>query len=269
MFIEFFQYGFLQRALITGILVAIVCAIIGVFLVLRQMSLLGDGLAHIAFGGIALGLLMDVYPLLIALGFTILSAFAIQHLKERAKIFGDTAIAILFAAGLAMGVILLSLSGGFNVDILSYLFGSILTVSRADLLMISILAVVVPTIVIVLYKEFFAITFDEESARVSGLPVRKLNLVFTILTAITVVLAMRVVGILLVSSLIVLPAATSMQLAKSFKQTFFFSIIVAILMVVLGMFTSYAFNLAPSGTIVLSGILLFLLSISGGRGDKH
>lgn len=259
--LEALSFGFMQRALLGGILVAIICALIGVFLVLRRLSLIGDGLAHITFGGVALGLFLHWNPLITALGFSIASAFAITKLRTQTKLYGETAIAILFSSGLALGVILLSLSKGFNIDLFSFLFGNILAVTFSDLITIFCLGVVVVLSILFFYKEFFAITFDEETALASGIPTEKLNLFFTILTAITVVLSIRIVGILLVSSLIVLPCATSLQIARSFKQTLFLSVALAVLSVIIGLFCAYIFDIAPGGSIVFALILFFLLSI--------
>ena len=259
--IEALTYDFMQRAFAAGIIVAIICALIGVFLVLRRMSLIGDGLAHITFGGVALGLYFGINPLLSALASSLASGFAIQALKNRAKLYGETAIAILFSAGLAVGVILISLRNGFSVDILSFLFGSILAVSNTDLLIIGALGLLVPCCVLLFYKEFVAITFDEETAKVSGVPVQFLNTLFIVLTAITVVSSLRIMGVLLVSSFLVLPCATSMQLAKSFKRLLLLSVVVAITSVIIGLFTSYTFNIAPGGSIVFISIILFLCSL--------
>jgi zinc transport system permease protein len=170
---ELLEFGFMQRAFVAGILISVICAAIGVFLVLRRMSLLGDGLAHISFGGIAAGMFFGVYPLVSALVFSVLAAVGIQKLK-RMKVYGDAAIAIFFSFGLAIGVVLVSLSRGFNSDLFSYLFGSILAVSETDILMILVFGLATLSAIVLFYKELFFITFDEESARASGLPVENL-----------------------------------------------------------------------------------------------
>jgi len=258
--IEFLQYAFMQRALIAGIIIALLCAIIGLFLVLRRMALLGDGLAHISFGGIAAGMLFGFYPILSALTFAILGALGIQKLKKM-KIYSDSAIAIFFSFGLALGVILISLSHGFNADLFSYLFGSILVVSTTDIIIIFIIGIIVLITLALFYKELFYITFDEYSAKASGLPVEKIDALLVILTAITVVLSMRIVGILLVSSMLVIPASTALLLRKSFKQTIIYSSIISITSVIIGLILAYYLDLAAGGAIVITLITGFLIAI--------
>jgi zinc transport system permease protein len=257
---EFLQYGFMQRAFIAGIVVALLCAVIGLFLVLRRMALLGDGLAHISFGGIAAGMLFGVNPVISALVFSVLGAFGIQNLKKR-KIYGDSAIAIFFSFGLALGVILVSLSRGFNADLFSYLFGSILTVSGTDITLILLLGIGVLSLICLLYKELFYITFDECSARASGLPVEKLDTLLVVLTSVVVVLSMRIVGILLVSSLIVIPASTALLISTGFKKTILWAILIAVTAVMLGLISAYYFNLAAGGAIVMVLVAAFSVAL--------
>ncbi len=255
--LEIFQYSFMQRALVAGIIVAIICSAIGTFIVLKRLSMIGDGLAHIALGGIALGLFFKVYPVFAALLFSIASALGINNLRKT-KVHGDVAIAIFFSAGLAMAVVLLSLANGFNVDLFSYLFGSILTVNETDLSMVLILGISAVGAIIIFYKEFVYLTFDEESARVSGIPVDVLNNALVVLTAITVVVSIKIVGILLVSSLLVVPSATSLLLSRNFKETLLFSTVFAVIAVFFGLIGSYYFNIATGGAIVLVSIVLFV-----------
>jgi len=256
MMLEVFQFGFMQRAFIAGVLIALLCAIIGLFIVLRRMALLGDGLAHISFGGIAAGMLFGVYPILSALVFSVLGALGIQKLKNM-KVYSDSAIAIFFSFGLALGIILISLTRGFNADLMSYLFGSILAVNLTDILLIGAVGIAVLTVIYLFYKELFYITFDESSAKAAGLPVEKLDTLLVILTSIIVVLSMRIVGILLVSSLIVIPASTALMFSKSFKQTMVISTIIAIVSVIIGLIAAYYFNLAAGGAIVMVLIVIF------------
>ncbi len=256
--LEVFQYGFMQRALAAGIMIAIICSVIGTFIVLKRLSMIGDGLAHIALGGIALGLFLGVYPVISALIFSVLSALGINSLK-RARIYGDLAIAIFFSAGLAVAAVLLSLGRGVNVDLFSYLFGSILTVDETDLKIILGLGILTLGAVFIFYKELFYITFDEISARASGIPVERLNTLLTVLIAVTVVVSLKIVGILLVSSLLVVPVATALQISRSFRGTMLSSMIFAIFSVVLGLIISFYFNLAPGGAIVLTSITVLLI----------
>ncbi len=256
--LEAFQYGFMQRALIAGVMIAVICSVIGTFIVLKRLSMIGDGLSHIALGGVALGLLLNVYPLITALIFSILSAIGINSLK-RAKIYGDVAIAIFFSAGLAVAVIILSLGRGFNVDLFSYLFGSILTVNETDLQVMLGLGIFTLGAVVIFYKELFYITFDEISARASGIPVEKLNTLLIVLTAITVVVSLKIVGILLVSSLLVVPIATGLQFSRNFRETILSSMAFAVFSVIAGLIISYNFNLAAGGAIVLTSVIVFLI----------
>ncbi|MCX6801985.1 MAG: metal ABC transporter permease [Candidatus Diapherotrites archaeon] len=246
----------MQRAFVAGILIALICATMGIFLVLRRMSLLGDGLAHISFGGIAAGMFFGIYPMVSALAFSVLAAIGIQKLKQM-KVYGDAAIAIFFSFGLAIGVILVSLSHGFNADLFSYLFGSILAVSETDITIIFAVGLATLAILLTFYKELFFMTFDEESARVAGLPVENLNVMLVVLTAIAVVLSMRIVGILLVSSFLVIPASTALLVCKSFKQTIIFSALTGIASVIAGLALAYYFDLAAGGAIVLTLIGFF------------
>ena len=254
--LEFLQYTFMQRAFIGGILIAMLCAVIGVFLVLRRMALIGDGLAHISFGGIAAGVFFNVYPLLSALVFSILAALGIQKLKQM-KVYSDSAIAIFFSFGLALGVVLVSLSHGFNMDLMSYLFGSILAVSENDILLILSVGLATLAALVLFYKELFYITFDEESARASGVPVESLNTMLLVLAAVAVVLSMQVVGILLVSSFIVIPASIALPLCRSFRQSILASVLIAVLSVIAGLLLAYYFNLAAGGAIVLVLVAAF------------
>src|SRR5512137_2389764 len=219
---EILSYGFIQRALIAGSLIAVLCSVLGVFLVLRRLSLIGDGLAHVTFGGVAVALLLRVTPPLVTLAaipLVLAASLGILRLADRARIYGDTAIGIASAAGIAGGILIASVAGGFNVDLFSYLFGNILAVSPVELALCAGLFLVVLAVVIAFYPQLFALTFDEELARTAGVRTERLNALLVLLTAVAVVLAMKVVGILLVSALLILPAATALQLARGFRTT--------------------------------------------------
>lgn len=256
--LDFLNYGFIQRAYLAGAAVAALCALLGVILVLRQLSLIGDGLSHVSFGALALGLLMGVYPLYVALPVVILASYLIMVLKDRAKLYGDSAIAIVSAVGIAGGVILATLSKGFNVDLFSYLFGNILAISQSEALVSGILSLVVAAFVIYLYRDIVAATFDEELAQVSGIKVRRLNFILASLTAISVVLAVRVVGVMLVSALLVIPAVAALQLARSFKTTLILSVILAVSAVIIGVTLSFVSDLPAGATIVMINFLAFI-----------
>jgi zinc transport system permease protein len=261
MLFDILQYGFMQRALLSGIAISIMCSIVGLFLVLKRHSLFGDALAHVAFGGIALGLFTGVYPILTAYVVAILSAVGVNKLRESTKIPPDSSIAVLLTSGLAIGVILISISGGFTLDLFSFLFGNILLVSNEDLIMILITDAIVVPIIYVLYKRLMLIVFDENQAKVSGLNVTWINTLFIVLASITIIASIRLVGVLLISSLIVIPNITALLLGKGFKKTIFISCAISVFSVVFGIAASYYVNLVPSGTIVLTMVSMFIVTI--------
>jgi zinc transport system permease protein len=256
--LEALEFGFLQRAIIAGVSVAITSSVIGLFLVLRRNSLFGDALSHAAFGGIAIGLATNVYPLWTGLILSVLGALGITKLRQSAKIPADATVAILLSSGLALGILLISLSGGFTLDLFSFLFGSILLVSIEDTLAILTMTGIIIAIIILLYRQLVYITFDEEQAQVSGLPISKLNYLFVILSSVAVIVSMRLVGILLVSSLLVIPNVTALLFNKGFRKTALISVLISIFSVVTGITISYVANLAPAGTIVLVSVAAFL-----------
>jgi zinc transport system permease protein len=258
---EVFQFGFIQRALISGIAVAVSSSTIGIFLVLRRQSLYGDALSHVAFGGIAVGLFTNIYPIWTAFAVSIIASLGMTKLRESTKIPGDSAVAVLLSAGLAVGVVLIGLSGGFSLDLYSFLFGSILLISYNDQLLIVILSFIVLTIMYKMHRKLIYIAFDEEQARVSGIDVTKLNYLFIVLAGFTVITSVRLVGVLLISSLIVIPNITAMMLGKGFKKTLLISISIAVVSVVGGIVISYVMNLAPGGTIVIISVSIFLAVI--------
>lgn len=261
MVFDLIQYGFMQRALISAIAIAVICSIVGLFLVLKRHSLFGDALAHVAFGGISLGLLVGVYPLWTAYIVAILSAVGVNKLRESTKIPPDSSIAVLLTSGLAIGVILISISGGFTLNLFSLLFGNILLVSNDDLIMILITAAIVIPVIYILYKKLVLIIFDENQAKVSGLNVTWINTLFIILASITIIASIRLVGVLLISSLIVIPNITALMLGKGFKKTMFISCAMSVFSVVFGIVISYYSNLVPSGTIVLTMVSMFLITV--------
>lgn len=262
MALEILEFGFMQRALIAGVAVAITTSVIGLFLVLRRNSLFGDALSHVAFGGIAVGLAAGVYPLWTGLALSILGALGITKLRQSARIPADATVAILLSSGLALGILIVSASGGFTLDLFSFLFGSILLVSVADTMAILAMAGAVLAIVIVLYKKLVYVTFDEEQAKVSGLQISALNYLFVVLASVTAVVSMRLVGILLVSALIVIPNVTALLFGKGFKKTALISVGISIFSVLTGIAVSYAFNLAPAGAIVLVSTAAFLVTLA-------
>jgi zinc transport system permease protein len=255
---EIFTYSFMQKGLIAGVAIAILCSMMGTFLVLRRFSLFGDALAHMAFSGISVGMLTGIYPLWTAFAVSILGALGITKLRKSTKISGDAAIAVLLVSGFGIGVLLISITGGFKVDLFSFLFGSILLISTEDtLLVVGISAAVIASLA-ALRKPLLHMTFDEEQAKISGLDVDKLNYIFIILASITVITSMRLVGILLISALIVLPNITSMMFGKSFRNTMLLSMSISVISVVSGIVASYYLDLAPSGTIVIISVAILV-----------
>ena len=258
MVLEALSYGFVQKALVSGIAVALICSFMGTFLVLRRYSLFGDGIAHVAFGGVSVGLFLGVFPLWTAFIVSIFGGLGLQKLRQSTKISGDAAVAVVLVSGLAIGVILVSSSGGFSVDLFSFLFGSILLISNEDTAMIlGISAGIIATLVI-MQKQFLHLTFNEEQAKIAGLPVTVLNYAFVILASVTVVTSMRLVGILLISALIVIPNISAMMFGKGFKKTVIISMSISVISVVSGILLSYYYNVAPSGTIVMIAVAVLI-----------
>lgn len=258
--VEAFQYSFIQRALLTGSFIAICCAFLGVFLVLRRFSLIGDGLAHVSFATIALGLLLQTSPLMISIPLVMIASLLIIKLTEKAHIFGDAAIGLVSALGIAGGVLIASMAGGFNVDLFGYLFGSILSISGVEVWLSVALSAVVIFLVVFFYQDLFLITFDEEFARVSGLNVKRLNTLLILLTSLTIVLGVKVVGTMLVSSLIIFPSVSALQIARSFKAVIAAALLFAVLSVVFGVLIAFVANWPAGATIVFVNFLFFCLA---------
>jgi len=262
---EILAFSFMQRALAAGLLIALACSVLGVFLVLRRDAMLGHGLAHVTFGGVALGLLVSVSPLWTALVVSVLAAILLLKLREAAGLHGDTAIGIVSSVGFALGVVIASVSGRFSVELFSYLFGNILAIGAGEVWTSAALAVAVVLAVVLNYQDLVAVTFDHELARTSGIPVARLDLLLAVLSAVTVVLAMKVVGLLLVAALIVIPAASALQLAPNFRMAIVISSMVGMFSVLAGLGVSYYLDLPASGSIVLLEALLFALAWAAAR----
>lgn len=258
MVLEALSYGFVQKALISGIAVAVICSFMGTFLVLRRYSLFGDGIAHVSFGGVAVGLFLGVFPIWTAYILAIFGGIGLQKLRQSTKISGDAAVAVVLVTGLSVGVILVSSSGGFSVDLFSFLFGSILLISNEDTMIILTISAGIIATLAALRKQFLQITFNEEQAKIAGLHVTLLNYAFVILAAVTVVTSMRLVGILLISALVVIPNISAMMFGKGFKQTVGISMLISVSSVVSGILLSYYYNLAPSGIIVIVAVSILV-----------
>jgi len=257
--INLLGYRFFQNALIGGSISAFACSIIGLFVVLRRESMIGEGVAHVSFGGIAIGLFLGVNPLYTALIVSIIAILAISYMKDKGLAESDSATAVILAIGFSTGLIIISLAGGFNVELFSYLFGSVLTISRSEVLLVSVLGVVSLFLVIVFNKELLSITFDVEASRLMGIPVRLLDNLFNILVAITIVLSIKIVGMVLVTALLVLPSLTALQLDLGFRDTAIMSVLFGVVSVIVGIFSSALFGVATSGVIVFTLVFFFIL----------
>jgi zinc transport system permease protein len=252
-----FQVDFMQRALVAGLAVGVFAPMIGIFLVQKRLSLIGDGIGHVAFAGVGAGLLLSVSPIWMALVFAVVGALGVDWLRARRRVAGDVALALFFYSGIALGVVFASLAGGLNANILTYLFGQPLTVTRSEIVVILRLGAVIAITMWALRRSLFAVVTDEEWSRAAGLPVDGLNSLLAVLTAVAVVAAMRIVGILLVAAMMVLPVASAQLLARSFRGTLIASVCVGVGSVVAGLTASWFWGLAPSGAIVLAAACVF------------
>jgi zinc transport system permease protein len=255
-----FESEFMRLAFAAGAVVGVLAPAVGFFLVQRRMSLIGDGLGHVAFAGVAAGYLLGISPVLTALVATVIGGIAIEWLRSRQRTAGDQALALIFYTGLAAGVVLVSLAGALDVDLFSFLFGSILTVTETDVVVVAILGAAGLATVALLYRALAGAVIDEEGARVAGVPVAFLNVVLIVLAALTVALSMRIVGILLIAALMVLPVSAASRVAWSMRSTLSLSMAIGLGCVLAGLTTSYYADLPPGGTIVLLAAAAFLVT---------
>ncbi|MEH6904307.1 MULTISPECIES: metal ABC transporter permease [Neobacillus] len=264
-----FHYEFLQNAFLTGLMIGIIAPLLGVFVVVRRLSLIADALSHVTLAGIAASLLLErnvammagVNPLYLGMVFSVGGSLFIEKLRGVYKHYQELAIPIILSSGIGLGVIFISLANGFNTDLFSYLFGSVSAVSRTDLWVVFTIGLLVILVIILLYKELFLLSFDEEHAKASGIAAKSIHFIFIVMVALVIAASMRIVGILLVSSLMTLPVAASIRLAKGFKQTIFLSVLFGEVSVLGGLFTAYYLDLAPGGTIVMIAVLILIFSI--------
>jgi len=258
---DILSYSFMQRALLIGIIISIITPTIGLFLVLRRLSMIGDTLSHVALAGVAFGLVSGVYPVYTAILFSLLASFTIEKLRKEFDKYAELSLSIVLAGGIGLATVLISLGKGKTSGIMGYLFGSISLVSPIDLMIVLILGIIIFASILVFYRALFYISFDEEAAKIAGVPVKFINVLFSTLVALTIALSMRIVGILLISSLMTLPVAASLQVAKSFKGALLYSNIFGVISVVTGLVISFYLDLAPGGTIVLTAIFLLIIVI--------
>ncbi|MBM6619283.1 metal ABC transporter permease [Bacillus suaedaesalsae] len=268
MLTSLFEYEFIQNAFIAGVLIGIVAPLLGVFIVVRRQALIADALSHITLAGIAASLLLEkkwsaftFNPLYMGMAFSVIGSLFIERLRKVYKHYQELAIPIILSGGIGLGVIFISLADGFNTDLFNYLFGSVNAVSRSDMWTVVVITVVVAVVIYAIYKELFTLSFDEEHAVAAGVKTKVVNFVFIVMVALVIAASMRVVGILLVSSLMTLPVAASIRIATGFKQTILFSILFGETAVIGGLFLSYYMNLAPGGTIVIISVILLLVTI--------
>ncbi|MGE7759237.1 metal ABC transporter permease [Peribacillus sp. NPDC097895] len=263
------QFEFLQNAFLTGIIIGAIAPLVGVFVVVRRMSMISDALSHVALAGIAFSLLLQksflslagLNPLYIGMAFSVGGSLFIEKLRGVYKHYQELAIPIIMSGGMGLSVIFISIADGFNSDLYSYLFGSVSAVSRADLYVILAVGVVVALTLTLLYKELFLLSFDEEHAKASGIPYKAIHFIFIVMVALVIAASMKIIGILLVSSLMTLPVAASLRFAKGFKQMIALAVLFGEVSVVGGLFLSYNLDLAPGGTIVIIAVLILILSI--------
>lgn len=261
---EMFQYAFFTRAVVAGGLVALCAALLGVPLVLKRYSMIGDGLSHVGFGALSVALAMNLAPLGVSIPVVAVAAFLLLRLSENSKIKGDAAIALISSSALAIGVIVTSQTTGFNVDVYGYMFGSILAMSESDLWLCLLLSAAVLVLFVVFYHKIFMVTFDQDFAIATGVRARFYNMLLAMLTALTIVLGMRVMGALLISSLIIFPALTSMRIFQSFRGVIVCSAVVSLVCFLLGMIASFAFSTPAGASVVAANLVVFVLfSLAG------
>jgi len=253
------QYPFMQKAVLAGSFIALSSSVLGVFLILKRFALIGDGLAHVSFASVAFALMFSLSPLFVSIPFVILSSLFMIYLVEKHNVYQDTAIGLLSSTGIACGVIIASVSKGFNVDIFSYLFGSILSIENYEVIISVILSSAVILIIVILYNPLLSLTFDQDFAKISKIKVSLINYILIILTSITIVIGIKVVGTMLISSLIIFPAITSLQVSKSFRMTIFLAAVFSVLSVLLGIVVSIILNLPTGATIVIVNAAFFIV----------
>ena len=256
-FMEMLSYPFLVRALLVGVFVSLCAALLGVSLVLKRYSMIGDGLSHVGFGSLAIATALGLAPLEVSIPIVVAAAFLLLRISENSKIKGDAAIALISTASLAIGVIVVSITTGMNTDVCNYMFGSILAMSKSDVWLSIGLSVLVLILFVIYYQKIFAVTFDESFARTTGTNTNRFNMLIAFLTAITIVLGMRMMGALLISSLIIFPALTSMHLCRRFRTVIICSAFISGICFVIGIMISYVYATPTGASVVVVNIILF------------
>jgi zinc transport system permease protein len=257
---ELFQYNFILRGFAVGMIVGAIAPLLGIFLVLRRYSLIADTLSHVSLAGVAIGLLTGISPIITAIGTSVVASVFIDRLRSSRKIYGESALALFLSGSLALAVIFIGLAHGFTVNLFSYLFGSITTVKPTDVAVVVILGIFVIGVLAAFYKELVFISFDEDQAKVSGIPTKTINTIFILLTGLTVAISMPIIGVLLVSALMVIPVVAALQLKKNFFQTVLFAEAISLFSIASGIISSFYLNLPTGGTIVLIALLVFCIT---------
>jgi zinc transport system permease protein len=268
MLANFMEYEFLKNTFYTGLLIGLIAPLLGAFIVVRRLSLIADALSHVTLAGIAFGLFLEkkyafalFSPFYSGLGFSVIASIFVEQLRRVYKAYQELAIPIILSSGVGLSVIFISLANGFNTDLFNYLFGSVSAVSSTDLYTIIAITLLVLIVLFLFYKELFMLSFDEEHAIVSGIHAKRIHFLFIVLTALVIAASIRIVGVLLVSSLMTLPVAASIRIAKGFKQTIIFSILFGETAVIIGLITGYYFEIPPGGTIVVTSIFILVFTI--------
>lgn len=263
--LEMFEYDFMQRAFVAGIIIAVLASVSGTFVVLRRYSLIGETLAHSALLGVAIGLVAEYNPLWSAVLFAILSAWLIEYLRSAFALYSDAVLAILLSGSLAAAVIIVSIGGAFNNSLFSYLFGSILSVSSEDIVVIAVFGAISLAVLLLFSREFYFIAYDEEVAKTSGIKVNLLNFLLVSVVAVIIAISIRVVGSLLIGALMIIPTIAALQFRVGFLKTVILSLVFALFSVIAGMTLSFYFSLPSGATIVLCVLFLFIVSLVANR----
>lgn len=263
--VSLFSYSFILRAVLVGIMVSLCASVLGVNLVLKRYSMIGDGLSHVSFGALALAAALNMAPLMVSIPIVVIAAFFLLRISENSKLSGDAAIAVFASSSLAFGIIITSLTSGINADVCNYMFGSILAMSTTDVYISIILSVLVLIMYLVFYNRIFAITFDENFSRATGVKVNVYNMLIAVLTALTIVLGMRIMGSLLISSLIIFPALSAMRVCKFFKSVIITSAIISVVCFFFGIIFSYALEIPVGASVVCVNLCTFLLFFITGK----
>ena len=266
---EIFSYSFMVNAFVVGLLVSVCCALLGVTLVLRRYSMIGDGLSHVGFGALAIGTVAGIAPLKLAVPVVVAAAFLLLRISGNGKLKGDAAIALISTSSLAVGIMAVSMNGGINTDISNYMFGSILALSRSDVIMSIVLSAAVIVFFVLFYHRIFAVTFDESFSRATGMRTSIYNTIVALFTALTIVLGLRMMGALLISALIIFPPLTSMRICRTFRSVTLCSLILSVMSFAAGLIMSFLYGTPAGAGIVVTDLVLFILFAAAGSALKN